>query len=227
MVESVIYDSFVESLVAATRELFSEDAQQSAVYGRLSPRQYPRVATLLKQTKGEIVHGGQTNAPDSYMSPTIVKATLDDVLLQEEIFGPILPVVRSPSLDHATAHINSQPAPLALYVFTRDTRGTAARIVQCTRSGSVGVNETLLQVFPKGAFLSGVGHSGMGGGYGADEGFRTFSHQRVVMCSTPRISRLTHRFVTPQSMSKPLVQRVLRTMAGEGLFRSGEKTAKQ
>lgn len=101
--------------------------------------------------------------------------------MSTEIFGPILPVMRISHADEAIKRINKREKPLCVYIFCNDEIRTKS-IIGATRSGSVGVNETVLQVGVSGSFLGGVGDSGMGS-YGFAKGFETFSHYRPVMYS--------------------------------------------
>ena len=111
--------------------------------------------------------------------PTVVlNAPVDGVLLREEIFGPILPVVPYRSLDDALAFINARPRPLALYCFTHDRQRRALALTRAT-SGGVTLNGTLLHIAQDALPFGGVGASGMGAYHGRD-GFRRMSHARAV-----------------------------------------------
>lgn len=103
---------------------------------------------------------------------------LESIALQEEIFGPVLPVVAYTSLDEAIAWINARPRPLALYLFERQ-RETIDKILAQTTSGGVTVNDTFLHAGVDSLPFGGVGESGMGA-YHGEEGFRTFSHIKPV-----------------------------------------------
>jgi coniferyl-aldehyde dehydrogenase len=99
-------------------------------------------------------------------------------VMQEEIFGPILPVVPYDDVEQACRFINARPHPLALYLFSHD-RTTADRILARTQSGGVAINDTLLHCVQEELPFGGVGPSGMGT-YHGEAGFRTFSHARSV-----------------------------------------------
>jgi aldehyde dehydrogenase (NAD+) len=105
--------------------------------------------------------------------------TWDDVLMAEEIFGPILPVLSYEDLDGAIAEINRQPQPLALYVFAQD-QGVQQRVVASTASGGVCINDTVVQFSLLSLPFGGVGQSGMGSAHGRAS-FDTFSHYRSVL----------------------------------------------
>lgn len=114
------------------------------------------------------------------IAPTIIEAVPDGCGLdREEIFGPILPLIRFDDLDQALARINARPKPLALYLFDRDA-ARIDRVLRETRSGSVGVNLTLLQFSNPALPFGGIGPSGFGAAHG-EWGFRAFSHEKPVL----------------------------------------------
>lgn len=183
-------------------------------YSRMSARTYSRVTNLLSRTRGKVLMGDTDGCnPDrNYIPPTVVvipssfpsslsrssspsSCTLiscpwtDDPLMAYEVFGPVLLVVRAPSVQDALAHIQQQPKPLAMYLFTSSMK-TARSVLDATQSGSAAVNLTVLQAVSPGAFVAGEGESGMGGVYGSTEGFKTFSHQRAVLICSPAMGAL-------------------------------------
>jgi coniferyl-aldehyde dehydrogenase len=140
--------------------------------------------------------------------PTLVLDPTDDMaVMQEEIFGPILPVVPYDTLDEAIAYVNARPRPLALYYFDTD-RGRIERVLARTTSGGAAVNDVLLQLAQDNLPFGGVGPSGMGHYHGFD-GFETFSKKKGVF--------LQSRFATGGMLRPPytartraLLQRLLR-----------------
>jgi coniferyl-aldehyde dehydrogenase len=113
------------------------------------------------------------------IAPTLVVGAPDDTrLMQEEIFGPILPLVPYRTLDEAIAHVNARPRPLALYVFDHDRQAIEAVLAR-TISGGVSVNETLVHIAQEELPFGGVGPSGMGQYHGR-AGFETFSKHKPV-----------------------------------------------
>ena len=127
----------------------------------------------------EVNPAGETFAGSPKMAPRIVTGVTSDMrLMQDEIFGPILPVVAYRSLDEAIAFVNARPRPLALYFFDHD-RGAIERVVAETISGGVTVNETILHLAQDDLPFGGVGASGMGEYHGR-AGFETFSKGKAV-----------------------------------------------
>lgn len=159
-------------------------------------KQFEHIQNLLNETKGRIAFGGKTDKQDLYVSPTIVEADINDVLMEDEIFGPILPIIRVKSVDDAIQEIKKRPAPLSLYIFTENPT-VANNVLEQTQSGNACVNDSMMQCAPKNTFLAGFGNSGMGGGVGYEEGFNTFSHRRVVLFTRPILSRMLRMAMTP------------------------------
>jgi len=179
LVERGVRDVFVAALQKALGDFYGTDPSRSADYGRIvNARHFERLTGYLRD--GKVVHGGQQDARDLFLAPTILTDVPPDApVMQEEIFGPILPVLEFASLDTALARLREQPAPLALYVFTRD-RTTQARVLAETRSGGVCVNDVVSHMIGTGLPFGGLGESGMGTYHGR-AGFDAFSHQRAVL----------------------------------------------
>lgn len=120
LVPRAFQDEFVNALVQRYHKFYPDGADKSDSFSRMiSVRHLERLRGLLSATKGTIVAGGEVDASTKYFAPTIVKdVKLDDALMQDELFGPILPIVPVDDVDHAIAFINSRDHPLALYVFS-------------------------------------------------------------------------------------------------------------
>ncbi len=130
--------------------------------------------------EGNILVGGETNPRDLYIAPTIIDdITPDSPIMQEEIFGPILPVLAYDDLDEAISIINSRSKPLALYIFSRNKK-LQTKILQNTSSGGVCINDTVMQVSINELPFGGVGDSGIGS-YHGKASFDTFSHHKSVL----------------------------------------------
>ena len=123
--------------------------------------------------------GAGLDPSERRFAPHAVKGVSDDMrVMQEEIFGPILPIVPYKTLEEACAYINARPRPLALYVFD-DNKARQRWVMDHTRSGGVAINEVVLQFISEALPFGGIGPSGMGSYHGV-EGFDTFSHHRAV-----------------------------------------------
>jgi aldehyde dehydrogenase (NAD+) len=138
---------------------------------------FERLSPLL--TRGRLVTGGEKNPAELRIAPTIIdQIDPDDPVMDQEIFGPILPVLEISSLEEAAAFVNGREKPLALYFFGR--HADAVKLINCTSSGGVAVNETITHFANPAMPFGGVGASGMGAYHGRHS-FDTFSHRKPVM----------------------------------------------
>ncbi|GJJ14523.1 hypothetical protein Clacol_008787 [Clathrus columnatus] len=174
----------VESFNKVYKQFYpDDDPHRPGVLARICAHtHWDRITSLLNQTRGEIVFGGETVREEKYISPTLVKnVRFDDSLMKEEIFGPVLPIVPVPDVDTAIKYINDHDNPLALYVFTKDEK-FSTRVRENTLSGMFIVNDVLLEAASSITPFSGVGSSG----YGSHRGkysFDTFVHKRAALRS--------------------------------------------
>ena len=180
----VLTDAETESklvplLRQAVAEMFGDDPAQSDSYGRIvNRRHFDRVAGLVES--GDVVIGGETDADNLYIAPTVLtNVTTDSPVMQEEIFGPVLPIVRADDLESAIRFIRAGDKPLAAYIFTKD-KAAEARFLEKVSSGNVCINDCMMFMTVHELPFGGVGASGMGN-YSGEYGFRTFSHFKPVM----------------------------------------------
>jgi len=153
----------------------------------IHPRHAERVARLINeavQSGGQIAFGGSSEPESRYVSPTLLRDVPSNARIrQEEIFGPVLPILTFDSLETVIAEINAAPKPLALYVWTQSER-TVAALQTNTSSGSLCVNLCLQQFAQHNLPFGGVNTSGIGNAHGFF-GFKAFSHERAVMSAGP------------------------------------------
>ena len=173
-----IRPALLARMKATIEAFYGAKPQASADYGRIvNDHHFQRLAALLG---GDIAIGGQTDAAECYIAPTVIdNAGWDDAIMQEEIFGPILPVVAYDDLNSAIAMLEDRPKPLALYVFSND-RAVQDEVLRRLSSGGACVNDTFAQMLNLRLPFGGVGASGMGA-YHGKAGFDTFSHRRSVV----------------------------------------------
>ncbi|MEU3616283.1 aldehyde dehydrogenase family protein [Streptomyces sp. NPDC006872] len=170
--------ALVPALRAAVDAQFGSTPQTAADFGRIiNERHFDRLARLLDSGRAAV--GGQHDRDDLFIAPTV----LTDVdpaspIMQEEIFGPILPVVEVEDLDAAIAFINERDKPLALYAFTT-SEATKSRLVKETSSGGVAWGQPVIQLLMPGLPFGGVGESGLGRYHGRYS-LETFSHLKAV-----------------------------------------------
>ncbi|WP_421956772.1 coniferyl aldehyde dehydrogenase [Polaromonas sp.] len=182
--------AFGEAFAKAVAKLFPTIAGNPDYAAIISPRHYERLQALLAQAEGEgarlqvLDPGAAVGGPESrQMAPVLVfGAAADSKLLNEEIFGPILPVLPYDSLDGAIGYINARPRPLALYWFGSDTTARDAVLAR-TVSGGVTVNDTLMHIAHENLPFGGVGESGWGS-YHGEAGFLRLTQQKPVLVSS-------------------------------------------
>lgn len=138
-----------------------------------------------EQQGGVLIGGEYDDEAQHYFAPTVVEVENgEDALIKDEIFGPILPIVKVTTIDEAITFVNTRDKPLALYLFCQDGKVTE-HVLRSTTGGSVGVNETVWQVAGTDSFLGGVGESRMGQ-HGKKNKLEIFSYLGPVMYSTSR-----------------------------------------
>jgi coniferyl-aldehyde dehydrogenase len=175
--------AFAELVIAASETMFPTLAGNPDYTAIISDRHFARLSGLVAEAEAAgatVLRHHETPAGNvRIFSPTVVlDPPLDSRLMQEEIFGPILPVVRADTLDAAIGFVNARPRPLALYAYTRDA-AVERRILDRTHSGGVTINSTIVHTGQADLPFGGIGPSGMGA-YHAREGFFQFSHARAV-----------------------------------------------
>lgn len=178
LVDRRIKPAFLNAIQAAIHELYGEDPSQSPDYSRIATaKHFDRLTELLNS--GKIVVGGETKPDERYIAPTVLdQVSWHDPVMQEEIFGPILPVLEYEEIGEAIDQINARPKPLALYLFSRNKQ-LQQRILQETSSGGVSLNDTIMQSAFTTLPFGGVGDSGIGK-YHGKAGFDIFSHYKGV-----------------------------------------------
>ncbi|HEY9802504.1 MAG TPA: aldehyde dehydrogenase [Leptolyngbyaceae cyanobacterium] len=179
LVNQNIKKDLIAAIQKTIKEFYGDNPAQSPDYSRIiNHRHFERLTKFLNN--GKIIVGGETNYEEKYIAPTILdEVALSDTVMQEEIFGPILPVIEYTDIKDAIALINSQPKPLALYLFTQN-QNLQKRILQETSSGGVCINDTMMQYGVSSLPFGGVGDSGIGS-YHGKASFDTFSHYKSVL----------------------------------------------
>ena len=179
LVDEATEKKLVPLLQQAVTEMFGEDPEASDSYGRIvNDRHFERLSGFL--SSGEVAIGGQTNAATRFIAPTVLTGvSADSAVMQEEIFGPVLPILRSEDLESSIRFIRKGDKPLAAYIFTKD-KTAEAHFLDKVSSGNACVNDTMMFMTVHELPFGGVGPSGMGN-YSGEHGFRTFSHFKAVM----------------------------------------------
>ena len=178
----------IEAMAAEITRFYGDDPLTSPDLGAIvNQAQFDRLEGLLARAKarGQVLAGGRSDRASLRIEPTLVALDGlaleggDDPLMQEEIFGPLLPVITIAGLEAGLQQVRSRPKPLALYLFSND-KTAQRRTLQTTSSGSVCFNDVVMQAGAAALPFGGVGESGLGSYHGR-AGFLTFSHQRSVL----------------------------------------------
>ncbi len=179
LVDRRIKDNLIEQLKLTIATFFGETPSQSPDFARIvHQRHFDRLQGFL--SCGDVAIGGDSDRERRFIAPTVLdNVCWDDAVMQEEIFGPIVPVLAYDTLDEVIARINERPKPLALYVFSNSSM-VQNKVLQSTSSGGVCINDTVMHVGVDELPFGGVGDSGIGV-YHGKHSFDTFSHYKSVL----------------------------------------------
>ncbi|XP_052882903.1 aldehyde dehydrogenase family 3 member H1-like isoform X1 [Gossypium arboreum] len=173
----------IATLVNVVEEIFGKDLMESKERSRIiNSFHFKRLVNLLEEDKvsNKIVFGGQRDESQLQIAPTILLDVPEDsMIMQEEIFGPLLPIITVERLEDSFAMINRKPKPLAAYLFSDDEQ-IKRKFVQNIYAGGMAINDTILQVTVPTLPFGGVGESGMGSYHGKFS-FDAFSHKKAVL----------------------------------------------
>tara|TARA_B110000091_G_scaffold48609_1_gene53347 strand:- start:2299 stop:3711 length:1413 start_codon:yes stop_codon:yes gene_type:complete len=179
----LVEESFAAPLIDAIKhkltEFYSANAANSKDYGRIvSKRHLTRIISYLDGQ--EVVHGGKHDVENKYIEPTIVlNPSHDSLLMQHEIFGPILPIVTVKNISESIPFVNKRAKPLALYIFSKN-KDFEQQVLTATSAGMVCINDGFMFAANPNLPFGGVGSSGTGA-YHGKIGFDNFSHLKTVM----------------------------------------------
>lgn len=178
LVDARVHDELLNRMRERVTRMYGENPKDSRDFGRIiSEPQLTRLQHLLDGA--DVYFGGETDAQQRYVAPTLLQnVTWDDPVMQEEIFGPILPALKIDSLDQAIESVRQQPKPLAFYLFTENP-ANVLRVARETSSGGLTVNDAVLQIANHDLPFGGVGASGMGQ-YHGKASFETFTHRKSI-----------------------------------------------
>ncbi|EJE7234507.1 TPA: aldehyde dehydrogenase [Clostridium botulinum] len=179
----VVHKNIKEKLISSIEnyiiEFFGENAFENEEYPRIiNERHFKRLEGYLKE--GKIVFGGKTDISNLYIEPTIIEGiNLKNRIMEEEIFGPIFPVIEFEDIDEVIDIIKNNPKPLALYYFSEDKEKQEIIIKNISFGGGC-INDTIMHLSTSTLPFGGVGSSGIGGYHGRAS-FDTFSHKKSIL----------------------------------------------
>jgi aldehyde dehydrogenase (NAD+) len=182
-VHESVAEEFVREAKKAVIELYGEDPKSNPDYSQvISEREVSRLAALIEPAK--VVSGGKSDPRVRYLDPTILyPISWDDTIMEEEVFGPILPILTYKTLDEALQRISATPRPLAGFVFSRDKK-TIDRFIGELSYGGGAVNQVNIHLFIETMPFGGTGASGLGHYYGK-YGFDTLTHAKSMLIAPP------------------------------------------
>ncbi|WP_371869281.1 aldehyde dehydrogenase [Staphylococcus pragensis] len=187
LVNRKVKNELIQALKQSIREFYGKDIQQSPDFGRIvNDKHFNRLSELLAVHQNEITFGGNTDAAERYIEPTILEGINPiSKIMQEEIFGPLLPIITYDDFDEALDIIQSKSKPLSLYLFSED-ENTTHRVLNELSFGGGAINDTLMHLANPNLPFGGVGASGIGQ-YHGKYSFDTFSHKKSYIFKSTRL----------------------------------------
>lgn len=187
LVNRKVKDELISALKKTITEFYGTNIQDSPDFGRIvNKKHYHRLNELLNIHHPEITFGGQTDIDENFIAPTILDGTtFDSKIMENEIFGPILPIIAYDDFDEAIDLIRTKPKPLSLYLFSED-ENSSERILNELSFGGGAINDTLMHLANPNLPFGGVGASGIGK-YHGKYSFDTFSHDKSYIFKSTRL----------------------------------------
>ncbi|PKG23545.1 aldehyde dehydrogenase [Niallia nealsonii] len=189
VVHETVKDQLIQEMKLTLHSFYGDSLKTKEDFGRIvNDKHFLRLQNILQreQENKTIIHGGITHENSRFIGPTLIHGKWDSPSMEEEIFGPILPIITYTDIHKVPASINEFSKPLALYLFTADAK-VEETILDEISSGGVSINDTITHLANPELPFGGVGHSGMGA-YHGKYSFFTFSHQRSVLKKSNRIN---------------------------------------
>ena len=179
LAHEAVHDELLSKLRETVQKFYGDDPQRTPDFARIpNAAHHARLSKLIEGQNAVV--GGQTDAASRYIAPTVLRdVSPDAAVMQDEIFGPVLPVLKVKDMNAAVQFVNDRDRPLALYLFSEDS-GTQRDVLARTSSGGACVNGTILHIVNSALPFGGVGPSGTGAYHGKHT-FETFSHRKSVL----------------------------------------------
>ena len=174
-----VKDQLIKEVQKQIHRQYGKQPLHSSDYGKIiNEKHFDRILGLIDEKK--VVHGGGSDRSTLRIEPTVMdNVTFSDAVMQEEIFGPVMPILVFDSLDEVIRRINSMPHPLALYIFTSDKKAARKVTARCGFGGGC-INDTIIHLATSEMGFGGFGESGMGA-YHGKTGFDTFTHYKSIV----------------------------------------------
>lgn len=202
-----VKDQLIKEVQKQIRRQYGKQPLHSSDYGKIiNEKHFDRILGLIDEKK--VVHGGGSDRSTLRIEPTVMdNVTFSDAVMQEEIFGPVMPILVFDSLDEVIRRINSMPHPLALYIFTSDKKAARKATARCGFGGGC-INDTIIHLATSDMGFGGVGESGMGS-YHGKLSFDTFTHYKSIVKKSDRLD-LPVRYQPYTKEKERMLRRVLK-----------------
>ena len=198
-----IKDEVIAEMTACVEKQYGlgNDARDNGDYCQVvNAAHHGRISALVADAKangGKVLIGGDMAEAGRFIAPTMIEGMSEDsAIMQEEIFGPVLPIITFSDLDEAVAYVNGKPKPLALYIYAQDQKAID-KVLQETSAGDTCVNQTMMHFVHQNLPFGGVNNSGIGKSGGV-WGFRAFTHERSVLVEKFSATSMLYPPYTPK-----------------------------
>ncbi|WP_437792095.1 aldehyde dehydrogenase [Macrococcoides caseolyticum] len=187
LIDNEIKMKFVEALQATIQEFYGAQVEQCEDFGRIvNDNHFNRLVNIIEDSRQQVIYGGESNADELFVAPTIIlDPKLSDSVMQQEIFGPILPIIGYDTFNEVYDIVEQYEKPLALYLFTEDSDQITAVFNRLSFGGGC-VNDTILHLANPNLPFGGVGHSGIGS-YHGKYSFELFSHEKSYITKSTKL----------------------------------------
>ena len=187
LVHNDVKEKFVQYCKQYIEQFLGQDWKNNNEYPKMiNERQFARIVEIINEDKEKILYGGKNDKTSMKIQPTLIDdKEINSKAMQEEIFGPILPIIEFVDMEEVIKHINKNHKPLALYLFT-NSKKTQKQILKQVAFGGGCINDTIIHLASSKLGFGGVGYSGMGE-YHGKYSFRTFSHYKSIVSKSTLI----------------------------------------
>ncbi|UTH02044.1 aldehyde dehydrogenase [Macrococcoides canis] len=187
LIDNKVKMKFVKALQSTIQEFYGTQTEQSEDFGRIvNDNHFNCLVNIIEDSRQQVIYGGESNADELFVAPTIIlDPELSDSVMQQEIFGPILPIIGYETLNEVYDIVEQYEKPLALYLFTEDSDQITAVFNRLSFGGGC-VNDTILHLANPNLPFGGVGHSGIGS-YHGKYSFELFSHEKSYITKSTKL----------------------------------------
>ncbi|WP_425496006.1 aldehyde dehydrogenase [Paenibacillus lemnae] len=208
LVHEEVKDTLISKMIKVIHTFFGDHIRHNSDYGRIvNNTHFKRLTNLIERDQDQVIYGGGSVEDERFIEPTLILAqSWDAASMEDEIFGPILPIISYDHLEEAIDEIQKRPKPLALYLFTSD-RAVQDKVMSEVSFGGGCINDTITHVANPNMPFGGVGNSGIGAYHGKFS-FDTFSHEKSILRKSTRIN--LQILYPPYHKKLKLIQRLLK-----------------